>query len=91
MLTSFAVFAQSDLQVLAVVKLNKNESITLKQLRTRCDAYGKQIGRALTVEERKQVLETIIDETLIVQAAVKAGVSVPDSYVDEYFTQAISQ
>ena len=29
MLTSFAVFAQSDLQVLAVVKLNKNESIRI--------------------------------------------------------------
>ena len=26
-----AVFAQNDLQVLAVVKLNKNESISLKQ------------------------------------------------------------
>ena len=91
LLTSFAVFAQSDLQVLAVVKLNKNESITLKQLKTRCDAYGKQIGRSLTVEERKQVLETIIDETLIVQAAIKAGASIPDSYVDEYFTQTISQ
>ena len=90
MLTSFAVFAQSDLQVLAVVKLNKNESITLKQLKTRCEAYGKQIGRSLTVEERGQVLDTIIDETLIVQAAVKDGISIPDSYVDEYFTQAIS-
>ena len=33
-----AVFAQSDLQVLAVVKLNKNESITVKQLKTRVEA-----------------------------------------------------
>ena len=29
------LFAQSDLQVLAVVKLNKNDSITVKQLKTR--------------------------------------------------------
>mgnify|MGYP003301663950 CR=1 FL=1 len=28
-----AVFAQSDLQVLAVIKMNKNESITVKQLK----------------------------------------------------------
>ena len=36
-LLSASVFAQSDLQPLAVVKLNKNESITVKQLKTRCE------------------------------------------------------
>ena len=92
MLTSFAVFAQSDLQVLSVIKLNKNESITLKQLRTRCEAYEKQMGgRTLTVDEKKQVLDTLIEEKLIVQAAIKSGISIPDTYVDQYFTQAMSQ
>ena len=88
---SCALFAQNDLQVLAVVKLNKNESITLKQLKVRCTTYEKQINRALTVEERKQVLDTLIEETLIVQAAAKAGISVPDSSVDQYFAQSMSQ
>ena len=92
MLTSFAVFAQSDLQVLAVVKLTKNESITLKQLKTRCEAYEKQMGgRTLTVDEKKQVLDTLIEERLIVQAAAKDGISIPDSYVDQYFAQYMSQ
>ena len=91
LLTSFAVFAQADLQPLAIVKLNKNESITLKQLKIRCSAYEKQIGRSLTVEERKQVLDTMIEENLMVQSAVKAGLSVPDSSVDQYFTQSMSQ
>ncbi|MBP5520384.1 MAG: SurA N-terminal domain-containing protein [Treponema sp.] len=91
MLASFAVFAQSDLQVLAVVKLNKNESITLKQLRTRCEMYEKQIGRNLTVDEKKQVLDTLIEEKLIVQAAAKSGIVIPDSYVDQYFIQSMSQ
>ena len=92
MLTSFAVFAQSDLQVLAVVKLNKNESITLKQLKTRCESYEKQMGgRALTIDEKKQVLDTLIEEKLIVQAAAKDGISIPDSYVDQYFAQYMSQ
>ena len=90
--TAFAAFAQSDLQVLAVVKLNKNESITLKQLRTRCEAYEKQLnGRTLTVDEKKQVLDTLIEERLMVQAAAKNGITVPDSYVDQYFAQAMSQ
>ena len=92
MLTSFAVFAQSDLQVLAVVKLNKNESITLKQLKTRCESYEKQMGgRSLTIDEKKQVLDTLIEEKLIVQAAAKDGISIPDSYVDQYFAQYMSQ
>ena len=89
--TGFAAFAQSDLQVLAVVKLNKNESITLKQFKTYCDAYVKQIGRSLTVDEKKQVLDKMIEDKLIVQAATKAGITIPDSYVDQYFIQAMSQ
>ncbi len=89
--STFAVFAQSDLQVLAVVKYNKSDSVTLKQLKTRCQVYEKQIGRELSVDERKQVLDTLIEEKLIVQAAVKAGVSIPDSYVDQYFMQGMSQ
>ena len=69
MLTTFAIFAQSsEMTQLAVVKLNKNEFITLKQLKTRCTAYEKSLGRALTVDERKQVLDTVIEEKLIVQA-----------------------
>ena len=91
MLTSFAVFAQSDLQVLAVVKLNKSESVTLKQLKTRCEVYEKQVGKPLTVEERKLVLDTLIEEKLMVQSASKAGISIPDSAVDQYFAQGMSQ
>ena len=91
MFASVAAFAQADLTPLAVVKLNKNESITVKQLKTRCETYEKQIGRALTVDERKQVLNTLIEETLIVQAAAKAGITIPDSSVDQYFAQSMSQ
>ena len=53
-LAATSAFAQSDLQVLAVVKLNKSESVTVKQLKTRCDIYKKQINRALTVDEKKK-------------------------------------
>ncbi len=86
-----ALSAQSEIQPVAVVKLNKNESITLKQLKTRCTAYEKQIGRALTVDERKQVLDTLIEETLMVQASAKNGITIPDSAVDQYFAQSMSQ
>ncbi len=84
-------FAQSDLQPLAIVKLNKSESITVKQVKARVSPYEKQLGRKLTVEERKEVLNTIIKEKLMLQAAQKDGVSIPDSAVDQYFIQGMSQ
>ena len=85
-------FAQSsDLQVLAVVKYNKSESITVKQLKTRCDTYEKQLGQKLTLDNKKEVLSSLIDEKLVLQAAAKAGISIPDSTVDQYFLEAMSQ
>ena len=54
-----ALFAQNDLQVLAVVKLNKNESISLKQIKTRVEMYEKQRGSVLSVDDRKKVLDGI--------------------------------
>lgn len=90
-LATGALFAQSDLQVLAIVKLNKSESITLKQVKSRCEIYQKQLGKSLTTAERKMVLDTLIEEKLMLQAAQKENITIPDSYVDQYFLQGISQ
>ena len=87
---SAAVFAQSDLQVLAVVKLNKNESITVKKLKTRVEMYEKQRGTALSVDDRKKVLDALIQEKLVLQAAAKAGFTITDTQVNQYFLQSVS-
>ena len=86
-----AVFAQSDLQPLVIVKYNKSETITVKQLKSRCETYEKQYGQKLTVDQRKQVLDTLVDEKLVLQAAAKAGITISDSAVDQYFMQYMSQ
>ena len=83
--TAGMAFAQADLQPLVVVKLNKNESVTVKQLKTRVKTYEKQMGQTLSADDRKKILDTIIDEKLMLQAAAKAGVNIPDSAVDQYF------
>lgn len=83
--------AQTDLQPIANVKLNKTEPITLKQLKTRVEAYQKELGRVMTVDEKKKVLDTIINERLVVQAAEKEGVKIADSEVNQNFNQIISQ
>lgn len=86
---SGAVFAQNDLQVLSVVKYNKSESITVKQLKTRCTIYEKQYGRKLSLDEKKVVLKALKEEKLVIQAATKAGITIPDSTVDQYFLQTV--
>ncbi len=85
------VFAQNDLQPLVTIKLNKTESITLKQLKDRVATYAKQSGVAdFTVEQKKEILDSMIDERLVVQAATKAGINITDSMVDQAFLQSIS-
>lgn len=92
MLCTAMIFAQADLQPLAIVKLNKSETITLKHLRTRVEAYQKQSGQSIaTVDQRKQILEALIDEKLVVQAATKAGMNITDSQVNEFFLNQMSQ
>lgn len=86
-----SLMAQADLQVLAIVKLNGRASIYVKQVRSRTDFYEKQMQKSLSVDDRKKILDTIIDEKLVMQAAEKAGVTVPESAVDQYFLQSMSQ
>lgn len=89
---AFGAFAQSDLTTLVVVKLTKSETITLKQLKNRVELYQKQNGAAsFTVEQKKDILNALVDEKLILQAAQKAGLSIPDSQIDQHFAQGLSQ
>ncbi|MBQ9239162.1 MAG: SurA N-terminal domain-containing protein [Treponema sp.] len=83
--------ALSDLQVLAIIKLNRSESITLKQLKTRVETYQKQSNTVLSVADRQLILDAMIQEKLIAQAAQKAGMAVTDSEVDTYFLQMMAQ
>ena len=92
LLAAGMAFAQSnDLQVLTIVKYNKSESITVKQLKTRVEVYQKQTGSQISVKDRKKVLDSLIQEKVVVQAAAKAGLTVTDSAVEEYFLQTVSQ
>ncbi|MBR1638499.1 MAG: peptidyl-prolyl cis-trans isomerase [Treponema sp.] len=91
LLAAASLFAQADLQVLAIVKYNKSEPITVKQLKSRVNVYQKQTKNPLTLEQKHMVLDNLIEERLMYQAAQKAGITIPDSYVDQYFAQGLSQ
>jgi len=88
--TSF-VFAQSNLQPLATVKVGKSETITLGQLKARVDVYQRQSGITnFNLDQKKEVLDAMIDERLVVQKAIKSGISVTDSELDQYFVAMLS-
>lgn len=90
-----SAFAQNDLQPLAVVKLSKPETITVKTLKARVNFVLKQYEpygmTELSLEQKKEVLENLITEKLINQAAAKDGLSISDSQVNEQFLNTFSQ
>ena len=90
-MAAVVLFAQSDYHVLALVKLNKNEPVMLKDLKSRVEIYEKQNGKTLPIDERKVVLTALINEKLILQAAQKENITVTDSQVDQSFLQYVSR
>jgi len=61
---SLSVYAQTNLQPIAEVKLSSRAPITFGQLKTRVSTLEKELGRKMTFEERKQVLDGLINEQL---------------------------
>lgn len=84
-------FAQNDFQVIAQVNYSKKEPITLGTLRTYVKSFESQAGRALTVAERRTILDSLIDNRLVLQLAQKEGIKIPDSAINERFQMELSQ
>ncbi|MHC6202880.1 peptidyl-prolyl cis-trans isomerase [Breznakiellaceae bacterium SP9] len=80
-------FAQTDLQPAAIVRLTKSEPITVKQFRTEVERMEKSAGRPLSATERRQVLEVMINERLVIQAADRDKVIIADTEVNQQLTQ----
>jgi len=80
-------FSQADLQPAAIVNLTKNEPITVRQLRTEVERMEKGRGRALTKEERLQLLDVMINERLAIQAAEKEKITISENEVNQQIQQ----
>lgn len=81
------VFAQADLQPVAIVKLAKTEPITVRQYRSELAKMEAQAKRALTDEEKRQVLDLMIDERLVLQAADRDRITVTENEVSQNVQQ----
>jgi parvulin-like peptidyl-prolyl isomerase len=84
---ALTAFAQSDLQPAAIVNLIKSEPITVKQFRSEVERREKSGGRPLTPEERRQILDVMINEKLAVQAAERDKIAISENEVNQQFQQ----
>jgi len=80
-------FAQADLQPAATVNLTKTEAITVRQLRTDVQRMEKASGKTLTKDERLQVLDVMINERLVLQAAERDRIMVTDNETNQQIQQ----
>jgi parvulin-like peptidyl-prolyl isomerase len=84
-------FAQADLQPAAIVNLTRSEPITVKQLRTEVERVEKTVRRSLTDKERRDVLDSLINERLAIQAAEKDKITVSENEVNQQINQLKTQ
>jgi hypothetical protein len=84
----FPGFAQDiQLQPIAKVNLTKTEVITVKQYRAEVERTEKTAGRPLSPENRKQVLDMMVNEKLVIQAAERDKITISENEVTQQFEQ----
>ena len=63
----------------ATVRLTKTESVTVSALQKTATAMEQQAKRTLTLDERRQLLDALVGNILILQAAARDSVVVSDA------------
>ncbi|MCL2210289.1 MAG: peptidylprolyl isomerase [Treponema sp.] len=87
LLASINGFSQAGLQPAATVNLIRTEPVTVGQLKTEVERMEKASGRPLTQSERLQVLDVIINERLVMQAAERDRVLLTDNELNTQIQQ----
>lgn len=76
------LFAQTAIdKPVAMVKLTKMDVITVKKLAYNISLYEQRTKRKLSLPEKEQILETLINQILVFQAAERDNVLVSDDQV----------
>ena len=84
-------FAQTDLQPAATVNLVKTEVITVKQYRAEVERTEKAAGRTLNEKQRRDVLDVMINEKLVLQAAERDKITISDNEITQQINQLKTQ
>jgi len=76
----------------ATVRLEKTEPVSGRQLEKTIQAIEQQQGQSLSAEDRKAVLDQLIDQVLIIQAAeADRNIVISDSDVEQAGMKLLSQ
>ena len=87
LLVAVSAFSQAGLQTAAIVNLIRSEPITVGQFRTEVERMEKSAGRPLAQNERLQVLDVMINERLVLQAAERDRIIVTDNEINQHFQE----
>ncbi len=71
----------------AIVKLYETDAISQSQFKVTVATMEKTVGRPMTSDEKMKLLDNLINEKLILQAANKEKILVSDTEVDQYKNQ----
>jgi parvulin-like peptidyl-prolyl isomerase len=80
-------FSQNDLQTVATVNLIRTESITVGQHKAEVATMEKATGRSFNKDERRQVLDAMINERLILQAAERDRINATDNEINQHLNE----
>lgn len=67
----------------AIVRLTSTVNIGQRELRTQVELLQQQLGRELTVAERRELLDAQIGEVLLNQAAARANIRVTQEEIEQ--------
>jgi len=90
-MVAFGSFAQADLQPVAIINLTKSEPITVRQWRTEVERMEKGTGRPLTQQGRREILDRMINEKLLLQAAERDKLTVSENEITARINQSKGQ
>jgi parvulin-like peptidyl-prolyl isomerase len=85
------LFGQIETQTVAMVNLIRQEPITVRQLKAELTPLEQAEGRSFTVAERREALDALINQRLILQAAERDRVTVSENEIDNALRNYLAQ
>jgi len=86
----FLVAATASAQVLdqpvAIVRLTETVNIGLREIEGQLTVFEQQLGRELQAAEKQQILDALINDELLLQAAGRASVRVTQEEIQNYLS-----
>jgi parvulin-like peptidyl-prolyl isomerase len=86
-----ALFGQIETQTVAVVNLIRQEPITVRQLRAELTPLEQSTGRTFTLAERREALNALINQRLMLQAAERDRITVTENEIDTALKNYLAQ